>query len=165
MESSTACISDVFQNQTGVTLTALDVFIPTVQNLIFSCGDLADLLYFDHCNASGGNGGTHIKFSADGLNGFTGVAPATQQCVPDTDMLLGLMDKVLFALPGGCQKWDPDDFKWVGGEFALDIEGADLAPGTTITAQAITTPEPGAGLMVLFGALALGMFKLVRRSA
>jgi hypothetical protein len=35
---------------------------------------------------------------------------------------------------------------------------------TTITTQAITTPEPGAGLLVLFSALAFALFKLVRRA-
>ena len=160
LATSTACVSDVFQNQTGKTITFLDIFVPAVQDLVFACGDLSDLLFFDHCNTSEGNGGTHVDFFADGLNGFNGVVSATQQCVPDSliDVGLSLLSK------NWCQKLDPEDFKWVGGEFALDIEGADLPPGTTITAQAITTPEPGAGLMVLFGALALGLFKLVRRA-
>jgi hypothetical protein len=51
----------------------------------------------------------------------------------------------------------------VGGLFAIDIYGNDVLSTTTITTTAITTPEPGAGLMVLFSALAFALFKLVRR--
>jgi hypothetical protein len=154
LASSSACISDVFQNRTGKTLTSLDIFIPAVQNLFFTCGDISDLLFFDHCTSAIGHGGTSIFFSADGMHGFDGVTPAIFQCVPDLD---GDDD-------GGKKGCNEDDFAWVGGEFAVDIEGSDLPPRTRITTQVITSPEPGSSMLILFGALAFGLFKVVRRA-
>jgi len=160
-----ACVDDVFQNQTGKTLTSITMFFNASLNpgLVFSCGDMSKAVFFDNCNASSASGGENIILSADGENGFNGVAPATQQCVADSDPLLAAIDKVLFALPGGCQKWDPDDYKFVGGEFGIDIYG-DLAVGQSVTTTAITTPEPGAAILLLYGALAFGLLKLVRRA-
>jgi hypothetical protein len=153
-EDSAACVQDVFQNQTITTIMSLDVFIPTVlvneEALVFTCGPFADVLFFDHCTNTIVTGGTHVFFSADDMNGFNGVPPAVLTCVPDSDDAEGSCDK--------------DDQKFVGGEFTIDIEGSDLPAGTQITAQAITSPEPGTGLMFLFGVLAFGMFKLVRRA-
>jgi hypothetical protein len=161
-----ACVNDVFQNQTGKTLTSITMFFSSSANpgLIFSCGDMTQAVFFDNCNAANVSGGEDIILSADGKNGFNGVAPATQQCVADSDPALGAIDKVLFSLPGGCQKWDPDDYKFVGGEFGIDIYG-DLMVGQSVTTQGITTPEPAAGLMVLSSALAFALLKLVRRPA
>jgi len=128
--------------------------------LMFGCGDMTKALFFDNCSpasVSGVNPGEDIIFTADGrtINDVTynGVAPAVFECVPDLD---GDDDGKM-----GC---NADDFTWVGGEFGIDIYG-DLAVGDKVTTQAITTPEPGAGLMVLFGALAFSLFKLVRRAA
>jgi hypothetical protein len=125
---------------------------------------MSQAVFFDNCNASNVSGGENIILSADGKNGFNGVASATQQCVADSDPILGAIDKVLFALPGGCQKWDPDDYKFVGGEFGIDIYG-DLAVGQSVTTTAITTPEPAAGLMVFSSALAFALLKWARRAA
>jgi hypothetical protein len=163
---SVACVDDVFQNQTGKTLASITMFFSASLNpgLVFSCGDMSQAVFFDNCNASNVSGGENIILSADGKNGFNGVAPATQQCVADSDPILGAIDKVLFALPGSCQKWDPDDYKFVGGEFGINIYG-DLAVGQSVTTTAITTPEPAAGLMVFFGALAFALLKLFSRAA
>ena len=57
---------------------------------------------------------------------------------------------------------DKDDQTTATGLFAIDIYGS-LTNGEPITTTAITTPEPSAGLMVLFCAFAVGLFKLVRR--
>jgi hypothetical protein len=161
-----ACVDAVFQNQTGKTLTSITMFFlaSANPNLVFSCGDMSKASFFDKCNASSVSGGEDIALSADGLNGFTGVASATQQCVADSDPVLSAIDKVVFALPGSCQKWDPDDYKFVGGEFGIDIYG-DLKVGQFVQTRAITASEPDAGIMVLFCAVAVCFFKLVRRAA
>ncbi len=147
-------MDDVFQNRTGKNLTMLTMFFSTAANpgLVFSCGDMSQAVFFDVCNASNVAGGQDIVLSADGMNGFTGVASAVFECVPDLD---GDDDGEM-----GCNS---DDFAWVHGEFGIDIYG-DLTVGQAVTTQAITTPEPGAGLMVLFGALAFGLFAMVRRA-
>lgn len=128
------------------------MFFPSALNgdLVFSCPSATEMLsavFFDICTPMTTSGGMDITFSADGKNGFTGVSPF--KCVPDSD------DE-----EGGC---DPDDVVSTG-LFAIDIYGSDVLSSTVITTQAITTPEPGAGLMVLFGAVAFGLFKLVRRA-
>ncbi len=165
LNPSVPCVYDVFQNQLGTTLTSLTIFIATVPNLVFTCGDQSLGLYFDHCGSTTVSGGTDISFTADGLNGFNGVGPATQQCVADSDPFLGAIDKFLFSLKGGCQKWDPDDYKYVGGEFSVDIEGADMPLGTTVGGSAITTPEPATGLLLLLGALTFAGVLATRKSA
>ncbi len=161
------CVDDVFQNQTGQTLTHITmVFLSSDNpNLIFNCPSNSEMLsavFFDKCSqAPDPKGGEDITFLADGLNGFTGVDPASKQCVPDSigDHILDKISK------SWCLKLDPDDYQFVGGEFAISIYGDDVTNGLQVTTQAVTTPEPGAGLMVLFGALAFGLFKLVRRGA
>jgi len=156
-----ACVDDVFQNQTGKTLTSITMFFSASLNpgLVFSCGDMSQAVFFDNCNASNVSGGENIILSADGKNGFNGVASATQQCVPDSLVDIGLS----LLSPNWCQKLDPDDYKFVGGEFGIEIYG-DLAVGQSVTTTAITTPEPAAGLMV-FSALAFALLKLARRAA
>jgi hypothetical protein len=129
------------------------MFFPTTLNgdLVFSCPSVTEMLsavFFDVCTPMSTSGGMDITFSADGKNGFKGVSPF--KCVSDSD------DE-----EGGC---DADDVV-TNGLFAIDMYGSDVLSGTSITTQAITTPEPGAGLMVLFGAAAFGLFKLVRRAA
>jgi hypothetical protein len=135
-----ACVDDVFQNQTGKTLTSLTMFFSSKDNpgLIFSCGDMTKALFFDLCTASSVTGGEDVSFLADGMNGFKGVLPAVQECEEE------------------------EECRFVRGEFGIDIYG-DLKVGDSVTTQAITSPEPGAGLMVLFGALAFALFKLLRR--
>jgi hypothetical protein len=39
-----------------------------------------------------------------------------------------------------------------------------LVVGQNVSVQAVTTPEPGAGLMLLLGVLAFGLLKLVGRA-
>jgi hypothetical protein len=150
---SSFCVDDNFQNLTGKTITSITMFFPTAMNgdLVFSCPSLTEMksaVFFDVCTPAPTSGGMDITFSADGKPGFKGVSPF--MCVPDSD------DE-----EGGC---DADDVV-TNGLFAIDMYGSDVVSGTSITTQAITTPEPGAGLMVLFGAAAFGLFKLVRRAA
>jgi hypothetical protein len=150
-KTTPACIDDVFQNQTGKFITSLTLFIPTITNLIFSC-DAASLTFdFNGCNSTNVTGGTNINFTSSGS--FHGVAPAVFKCVPDLDDLFGLF--------GSC---DRDDWKFVGGEFAVDIEGAGVVPGTKIPVT-VNTPEPGAGLLVFLGAIAFGLIGLMRKNA
>jgi len=140
-----ACVDDVFQNQTGKTLTSITMFFSASANpgLVFGCGDMTQALFFDNCNESSVSGGEGIILSADGKNGFTGVASAVLGCVSDD---------------GDCEERG-----FVGGEFGVDIYG-DLALGQNITVQVVTTPEPGAAILLLYGALAFGLLKLVRRA-
>ena len=150
---SSFCVDDNFQNLTFKTITSITMFFPTTLNgdLVFSCPSVTEMLsavFFDVCTPMSTSGGMDITFSADGKNGFKGVSPF--KCVSDSD------DE-----EGGC---DADDVV-TNGLFAIDMYGSDVLSGTSITTQAITTPEPGAGLMVLFGAAAFGLFKLVRRAA
>jgi hypothetical protein len=149
---SAFCVDDNFQNATGKTITSITMFFATQGNLVFNCPSQSEMLsavFFDNCSQSAVSKGEDVTFSADMKNGFNGVASA--QCVsPDTAALL---------IPGCSGKGE----QLVGGLFAIDMYGNDVNSNTTITTQAITTPEPGAGLMVLFSALAFALFKLVRR--
>jgi len=144
------CVVDVFQNQTGSTLTNLTIFITTTlvggNPLNFTCNDAETEFFgiFGSCVATAVAGGTDLFFS-----GGTGVAPATFECPEEVE---------------GCF--------FVGGEFAVDIEGTitdgqppDLPSGTSITTQVITSPEPGSALMLLFGAAAFALTKVARRAA
>jgi hypothetical protein len=80
-------------------------------------------------------------------------------CIPDLDQ----------SIAG--DKCDGDDFHF--GEFAMNIyattqsEADAMKTVGTISTQAITitASEPPVGLMVLFGAVVVGLFKLVRRTA
>jgi len=156
--AKTYCVDDNFLNLTNKTITSITMAFPTMLNggavnvgLVFSCPSVTEMLsavFFDICTPMATSGGEDITFSADGKNGFNGVSP--YKCVPDSD-----------DLEGGC---NPDDVVSTG-LFAIDMYGSDVGATTRITTQAITTPEPGAGLMVLFGAVAFGLFKLVRRAA
>jgi hypothetical protein len=162
LSPSDACVFEVFQNQTGQTIHNLTIAINDLQGFSFQCGDASQILFFSNCSSSDNGSVTDVFFS-----GGTGIVAATQQCVADTDPILGAIDKILFALPGSCQKWDPDDYQFVGGEFGLliDATATENFAGQSVTGQTLTTPEPGAGIMVLFSALAFGLLKLARRAA
>jgi hypothetical protein len=151
LAESLACISDIFQNQTGITIHSLtigitDVTLPEIGKLVFSCGASTDLLFFNHCSSSDNGSVTDIFFSNAPGSPFHGVDSAVLQCGDDGD-----------------DGEEEECHNWVGGEFSVDIEGADLPAGIPITVQAITTPEPGSGMMILCGALAFALIKLVRR--
>jgi hypothetical protein len=157
LTSTDACVFEVFQNQTGVTLASLTIAITDLKGFVFTCGDSSQILFFSNCSRSDQNGVTDIFFS-----GGTGVAPATQQCVPDS-----LIDSALAHFGKfNCQKIDPDDYKFVGGEFGLLIDAtkSENFDGQSVSGQTITSPEPGVGLLVLFGMLALVLLKPVRRT-
>ena len=154
------CLQEVFQNQLGKTLTNLTIFVTSPSNLTFSCNE-GETDIFANCKVSAVKGGFDFFFSGGSI------ASATLTCVPDGDLddlsvlLLGCPNTLLNA----------DDFKFVGGEFAVDIEGIltngvpDAPAGTTVTTQVITTPEPGSASMLLFGMLAFSLVKVARRAA
>lgn len=152
------CFYQVFQNQTGVTLTSLNILVNDVAGFDFTCAITSQSIDFTSCGSSDNGHVTDIFFS-----GGTGVAAATQQCVPDT-----WIDQVAQSLGVfNCQKYDPDDYKFVGGEFAVLVDATaneDFA-GQSVAGATVTTPEPGVGILILFGALAFGLLKLVRRVA
>jgi hypothetical protein len=165
---SAFCVDDNFQNETGKTITSITMQFPSQSfnnmTLVFNCPSKVEMLFavfFDNCSQSAGPmGAEDITFSADGKNGFNGVASAgSTVCIPDLDDFFG-----------GCNK---EDQTTANGLFAIDMYGSGVscnesvtpANCTSITATAITAPEPGAGLMVLFCAFAVGLFKLVRRAA
>jgi hypothetical protein len=163
---SAFCVDDNFQNETGKTITSITMFFSSSDNpgLVFNCPSKTEMLFavfFDNCSQSAGPmGAEDITFSADGKNGFNGVASAgSTVCIPDLDDFFG-----------GCNK---EDQTTANGLFAIDMYGSGVscnesvtpANCTSITATAITAPEPGAGLMVLFCAFAVGLFKLIRRAA
>jgi len=110
---SSLCADINFQNATGKTLTSITMFFAPQNNYVFNCPGSQDMLsavFFDNCSQSAVSSkgvviGEDITFSADGKNGFNGVASA--QCVtPDTAALV---------LNSGCSG------QYVGGLFAIDI--------------------------------------------
>jgi hypothetical protein len=146
-------VDDNFQNATGKTLTTITMFFSSTLNtgLVFNCPSSTEMLsavFFDHCSQSAVSNGEDITFSADLKNGFNGVPSA--QCVSPAAAVV---------LNSACT----GEEELAGGLFAIDMYSSDVVMGTSITTTAITTPEPGAGLMVLFSALAFALFKLVRR--
>lgn len=149
LTSTDACVFEVFQNQTGATLKGLTIAITDITGFSFTCGDTSQILFFSNCSSSDKGGVTDVFFS-----GGTGVTPATQQCVKDGDF--GEFN---------CQEFDKDDVKFVNGEFGLLIDATadEKFAGKLVSGQTITTPEPGVGLLVLFGILAFGLLKPVRR--
>jgi hypothetical protein len=148
----------VFQNDTGVTLTSITLFIQNQTSggpqLIYQC-NTAETSIFANCTTAIVAGGTDVT-----LSGGPGVPAFVFK--PDDD-----------GDDSSCQELGPtgpgcsDDF--VGGEFAVDIEGildgTDLPVGTAIQGTVVTSPEPGSALMLLFGMLAFGLAKVVRRAA
>ena len=154
------CLLEVFQNQLGKALTNLTIFVTSPSNLTFSCNE-GETDIFANCQVTPVKGGFDFFFSGGS------VASATFQCVGDGDL-----DDVLIRFLG-CPNFltNKDDWKWIGGEFAVDIEGTltdgvpDAPAGTVVTTQVITSPEPGSALMLLSGMLALGLVKVARRAA
>jgi hypothetical protein len=147
---SAFCVDDNFQNATGKTLATITMFFSSTMNkgLTFNCPSSTEMLsavFFDNCSQSAVSNGEDITFS-----GGTGVASAQCGVSPDAAALVS---------KSAC----PEGEQLTGGLFAIDMYGSDVVMGTSITTTAITTPEPGAGLMVLFSALAFALFKLVRR--
>jgi hypothetical protein len=149
--SAPACVFDVFQNQTGKTITSLTIFIPTLNNLIFSCDPGSLVFDFNGCNATSVSGGTNIFFFNSGPGSLGGVTSAVFGCVLDGDENDERHD-------------DCDKRGFVGGEFAVDIEGAGVVTGTLIPLTTITAPEPGSFLLMFVGALAFGLLGLVRKN-
>ena len=153
------CLQDVFQNRLGTTLTSLTIFVTSPSNLTFACNE-EETDIFAKCQVNPVNGGFDFFFSGGS------VASATLTCVPDGD--LDDLTVLVFGCPN--KFLNADDYKWVGGEFAFDIEGTltdgvpDAPAGTTITTQVITSPEPGSASMLLFGMLAFGLLKVARRT-
>jgi hypothetical protein len=148
---SAFCVDDNFQNATGKTLTTITMFFSSTINkdLVFNCPSSTEMMsavFFDNCSQHAVSNGEDITFSADGKPGFTGVP---SECVSPT---------AVPVLNSACTG------EGQNGLFAIDIYGSDVRMGTSITTTAITTPEPGAGLMVLFSALAFALFTLVRRA-
>jgi hypothetical protein len=156
LSSSDACVSQVFQNQTGQTIHSLTIAINDLAGFSFQCGD--QVLFFSNCSASDNGSVTDLSFS-----GGTGIVAATQQCVPDSIIDLGLS----LLGPNWCKKLDPEDYKFVGGEFGVLVDATkdEGFAGQSVAGQTLTTPEPGAGIMVLCSALAFALLKLVRRAA
>jgi len=158
LTQSDACVFQVFQNQTGQTVHNLTIAINDLEGFSFQCGDSSQILFFSSCSSSDNGHVTDVSFS-----GGTGIVAATQQCVPDSliDISLSLLNA------NWCKKVDPDDFKFVGGEFGLLIDATkdENFVGQSVTGQTLTTPEPDAGIMILSAALAFGLLKLLRRGA
>jgi hypothetical protein len=148
---SAFCVDDNFQNATGKTLATITMFFSSTMNkgLTFNCPSSTEMLsavFFDNCSQSAVSNGEDITFS-----GGTGVASA--QCGVSPEAAALVSNSVC-----------PEGEQLTGGLFAIDMYGSDVMMGTSITTTAITTPEPGAGLMVLFSALAFALFQLVRRA-
>jgi hypothetical protein len=139
---SAACVIDVFQNQTGITIKTLTVAITDISDLVFTCGPSTALLFFNNCYSRDNGSVTDIFFNNTPGSPFHGVDSAVFQCSGEEEE------------EEECQR------TWVGGEFSVDIEGKDLPPGTSVTTH---IPEPGSGMMILFGVLAFGLIKFVRR--
>ncbi len=150
------CALAVFQNQLGTTLTNLTIFIPTtmvgLNTLVFGCNG-QETAIFTNCLATAVSDGTDLFFSGGSV-----LSQGTVFCVPDDDA----DDETCTPQTG-----DPDDLQTATGEFAVDIEGSttEIPSGTLIPTQAVTTPEPGSALMLLFGMVAFGLLKVVRRAA
>jgi hypothetical protein len=137
-----ACVSIVFQNQTSQTLHNLTIAINDLSNFTFECGD--SFSFFTSCNSSDNGHVTDVNFS-----GGIGILPAVQSCVAPT-----AVSSV------SCQT------HFTGGEFGLLIDATEAGfAGQSVTGQTLTTPEPGAGIMMLFAAVVFGLFKLLRRGA
>jgi hypothetical protein len=147
----------VFQNDTGVTLTSITLFIQNnTPALIYQC-NTAETSIFANCSTASVAGGTDVT-----LSGGPGVPAFVFKPDDDTD-------------DSSCPDAGPspacsDDF--VGGEFAVDIEGIisgdptnDLPVNTEIKGTVVTTPEPGSALMLLFGMVAFALTKVARRAS
>jgi hypothetical protein len=155
--TSDACVSQVFQNQTGQTIHNLTIAINDLKGFSFQCGDLSQILFFSNCSSSDNGSVTDVSFS-----GGSGIVAATQQCVADSLIDVGLS----LAGANWCKKLDPDDFKFVGGEFGLLIDATEAGfAGKSGSGTTLTTPEPDVGILMLSAAFAFGLLKLLRRGA
>lgn len=149
----------VFQNQTAGVLTTLTVFIQDPTHMFNFVCNTNETAIFSSCSPPVSvAGGEDITFSG-------GSVPTA--FVGDDDS-----DDAACLIAGPAGPLCSDDFNLSLGEFALDIEGIisgdptnDLTAGTNISGATITSPEPGSALMLLFGMLALGLTKVVRRAA
>lgn len=157
-----ACFYEVFQNQTPNTLSTITIALDDISGLVFSCGAAADISFFSNCNSSDNGHVTDIIFS-----GGTGILPAVQKCVPDNgiESIANAIDSD-WCTDSWFKVTDPDageDLKYVGGEFAVLIDGAETGFNGKQVDGTLITPEPGVGALMLCGILALGLLKLGRR--
>lgn len=145
----------VFQNDLGVTIPTLTIFIQNgTTPLTYTCND-AELTFFAACTSVSVAGGTDVMFS-----GGTGVPAIIFYPDDDSD---DSSCETLGPTGSGCS----DDF--VPTEFTVDIEGTpidafDLPAGIPIQGTVVTSPEPGSALMLLFGMLAFALAKVARRA-
>jgi hypothetical protein len=144
-----------FQNDTGITLTALtlDLFGQNAE-LLFSCGDFAGGDIFSTCSSTAGNNGdTILSFFGVG-NGFTGITPAT--CSIDDK---GIGD----GLHAPFDNNSDDKTVCVDGVFSLEFGGIPrgaIVGGTGTFA----TPEPMTAVMLLGGLAGLAGLQKRRKS-
>jgi hypothetical protein len=143
-----------FQNETGITLTALtlDLFAGK-SGLLYSCGSFAGADIFATCSSSSGSAGdTIISFLGVG-NGFTGIEAAT--CSED--------DKGKGDDKNGKDNNSDDKDSCTGGIYSLEFDG--IPPGAKVEGiGTFTTPEPMTAMLLVSGLVGLAGFRK-RRNA